>query len=180
MTHRRRFPIVLAALVAAGCGGSSTEDEGRDAGPDTKPETAPGDGQAGCNALGTWEVTYASADAGMCSPDPDTITVEADGDGGVVVNWAGRKRPSTCTYPDAGDDSTYESPASLSSDGCTLTAASHASWCMSGEDQCDRRDLTLEVAGDAASGTVTYSRCWCMGPGPSSPADYAATAVRVP
>jgi hypothetical protein len=165
--------------MALGCGGTSTEGEGSDAGQDAKPEAAPSDGPATCNALGTWEVSYASSDAGMCSPDPDTITVEADGDG-VVVTWAGRKRSSTCTYPDAGDDSTYENPASLSPDGCTLTAASYASWCMSGEDQCDRRDLTLGIAGDAAAGKVTYSRCWCMGPGPSSAVEYEATAVRVP
>ena len=175
MRRRRHVSIVIAAWIAAGCGGTSTEDEGREAGVDAKPD----DGHAACDALGTWEVTYASADAGMCSPDSDTITVEADGSGGVVVAWAGRKHASTCTYPDAGDDSTYENPASLSLDGCTLTAASRASWCTSGENQCDRRDLTLEIAGDGATGSLKYSRCWCMGPGPSAPADFAATAVRV-
>lgn len=174
MTNRGQRLVVLAAVITAGGGGSSTEDAGRDAGQDAMQES----GQDACDAMGTWQVSYASADAGMCSPDPDTITVEADGNGGIVVTWAGRKRPSTCTYPDAGDDSTYESPASLSADGCTLTAGSYASWCTSGESQCDRRDLTLEIAGDTATGTVTYARCWCMGPGASTPAEYEATAVR--
>jgi len=64
-------------------------------------------------------------------------------------------------------------------DGCTLTIDTDTSYCFSGEDQCEKRALTLELSGDEASGTLTYTKCGCPSFG-SPPITVKATATRLP
>jgi hypothetical protein len=108
----------------------------------------------------------------------DTLIVEASSEetSGVKATFVGAEPPmSSCGMPSA---PTYETSATLSEDGCTLTARAHSAWCQSGEDQCEERDLTLTIQGDSASGKLTYKRCWCSEDPSGTAHDYDAEAVR--
>lgn len=182
-THVRRSGYwvgwALSVFVGLGCGDTTAESSATGSSSSSSSASSSGGDAGPCDAFGTWDVTY-SGSPEMCSPASDTIIIEAASgeESGVKVTFVDGAPPaSSCGGP---DDSAYTMSATLSEDGCTLTASAHASWCQSGEDQCDDRDLTLTLQGDKASGKITYKRCWCGDSPSGTPHDFDADAVRKP
>jgi hypothetical protein len=176
---RLRQAIPGAVLVLSGC--SSGEET---------PTPPPGDGGADvdheldadaaaepapCEPYGTWTVSY-TADAGS-PPTTETLLVAPDPDaGGISVTFADRQPPvDTCSIPDAGNGATWSAAGTLDPATCTLTATYDASWCMSGEQQCDAFTLTLALAGSMGSGTAHEHGGWCMD---QHDRDFGATATK--
>lgn len=140
-----------------------------------RAEAAPGP----CDAFGRWKLTYAGSS--MCKPiGGDTIAVKDKGGGTVEVWFEGEEPGMDTCGPGPPTPGKLEAKASLSSDGCTLTATWNTSWCTSGEGQCEKRELKITIAGDAGAGTLDYGRCWCDGGPGGKTTTLTATAARLP
>jgi hypothetical protein len=109
----------------------------------------------------------------------DTMTITKDASGGLTVAFDGDDTMPMDMCGAMPNTGTYATSASASADGCALSLESHLAYCYSGENQCEDRVLTLEIGGDGATGTLTYTKCWCpQVDGP--PVTVKATATRVP
>lgn len=129
-----------------------------------------------CQPFGTWEVSYSGE--GTCKPKPDTLYLEDTGDG-TIIKFTNLNVPiSSCTAPDTPMPS-YLVDGALTGNRCSLNARIARTWCTSGENQCDTRELTLEFdEEDSATGVLKYTECWCDGDPSGKTVEYQATAVR--
>lgn len=128
-----------------------------------------------CEPFGTWEVSYSGE--GTCKPEPDTLYLEDTGNG-TIVKFTNLNVPiSSCTAPDT-PMPTYLVDGSLTGNRCSFNGRIARTWCMSGENQCDTRELSLEFDEDSATGTLKYTECWCDGAAGGKTVEYQAAAVR--
>lgn len=128
-----------------------------------------------CEPFGIWEVTYTGTST--CLPKPDTLSLEDSGDG-TVIKFTNLNVPiSSCTDPNT-PKPTYFVDGSLTGNRCSLSANIERTWCASGENQCDKRELTLEFDEDSATGTLIYTQCGCDGDPSGKPMELQASAVR--
>jgi len=108
-----------------------------------------------------------------------TVTPNAS-DVSISVSFEGdNTMPMDTCNPMPATPASYTATGSVSMDGCTLTIETDTSYCFSGEDQCAKRSLTLQISGNDATGSLTYTRCGCPTPG-SPPVTLEATAKRLP
>ncbi|TKC98844.1 hypothetical protein [Polyangium fumosum] len=171
----------LALFGAPACGGDGGDTGNGGAGASGGTGGTGGAGGGGtCSAAGKWEITYEKDMAG-CVPAGDLLTITPNAsDVSISVTFEGDDTmPMHTCNPMPPEPASYTATGSVSADGCTLTAESDTSYCFSGEDQCEKRELTLQFAGDDAMGTLVYSKCGCPTPG-SGPITVKATAKRVP
>jgi hypothetical protein len=112
-----------------------------------------------------------------CAPMTDTVTL-ALGDGGTVqVSFANDDTMPMDTCSDPPTPGAYSATGTVSEDGCSVTIKTSTSYCVSAEDQCESRDLTLTISGDGATGSLTHETCWC-GDFDPPPVTASATATR--
>jgi hypothetical protein len=114
-----------------------------------------------CDPLGVWSLSYATDYPGMCAqPAIGSVSIERGSDGIVRVAFG-----STAS-------------ATLTLDGCELSAVSLHDWTNPSENGTVFHSLTLSFAGDAAdtaSGQLTYSETGlCSGSGTTN-----ATATKL-
>ncbi len=170
------FVLLASAALAAGCGGDDTSDGAggtagtggaSGSGGTVADAAADAPAEAGaCEPVDHWALSYAVVEAGV-PPSSETVVVsQADG-GGYQLTWLDRTVPQDqCSpNPDGGSDAGSEPvtvPATFDAASCTLMAEWNASWCQSGEQQCDTFELTLTFSGATATGTADWSGGWCM------------------
>jgi hypothetical protein len=156
---------MIAWGTATGCGGD-----------DDPASTAAGGDDGPCVPWGTWELTYQRGPQ-SCAPLTDVLTVAEGAGGKVLITFEGDSTPlDECVDPPV--PGTYSATGAVSADGCTLEAHTSSSYCYSGEDQCEKRDLSLVLRGDSASGNLTYARCWCNDDPSGPPETVVASAKR--
>ncbi|MDI1449651.1 hypothetical protein [Polyangium sp. 6x1] len=176
--------LALFAIPACSDGGDNTGNGG--AGGSGGSGGSGGTGGSGggnpdaCSAAGQWQITY-EQDMNGCAPMGDLLTVTPNAsDASISVTFEGDDTaPMHSCNPEPPMPASYTATGSVSADGCTLTLKSDTSYCFSGEDQCEKREITLQLAGDDAMGTLVYSKCGCPTPG-AGPITVKATAKRVP
>lgn len=171
--RRAPFFVPLFALGLAGCGDDATDaspanDAGSDGGVDVATDAGP------CDPFGTWSVT--TLDAGADATERVSV---ARGDGGALaVAFVDRAPPtSSCGLPDGGPAATSSASGTFDAATCALVLEYHATYCYSGEDQCENAKLTLRVTNDAASGVASIASGACMD---LQSVDRDVTATRVP
>ena len=172
--------IMLSWIVVLGVAGCSSTDTGGSQGTTDAAHDSPADGgndavseaspEAGpCEPLGSWLLHYAG-DAGT-EPD-EKILVETSVDAGPGephLTFLDRvPEKDSCSYPgdggqqDASASANLQGSATLDGASCTLTGGYYQTWCMSGEDQCDKWTLTLTLTGTKGSGVADWKGGWCM------------------
>lgn len=122
-----------------------------------------------CIPDGDWLVSYDMTSSGQ-SFGSNTIRVNADGSAEVI----GEEVPDNSCPPMQTGPGDLTTSATLSDEGCTLTATISKSWCQSGEANCEDRRIELDFCNDGssttASGSLEACVCWIQG-SPSCGAD---------
>jgi hypothetical protein len=161
----------------AGAGGSAGTGNSAgttaDAASDAPVEAGP------CEPVDHWALTYAPLEAGPSQTAETVVISEADA-GGYELTWLDRTVPQDqCSpNPDGGSDAgsgPVTVSASFDAATCTLSATWNASWCQSGEQQCDTFDLSLTLSGATASGSAERAWGWCM---QKQHASYAVSGIK--
>lgn len=170
---------MAASLAAApGCGGDGGDGSGGSGGSGTNSSSASTGGGGPCVPWGTWEIKYMGGSEG-CAPMTDSLTVSPGAEAGMAQIAFASDDPmpmDTCTDPPTTGN--YFATCTVSADGCTLTIDTATAYCLSGEDQCESRDLILTISGETATGNLTYKKCWCGGNVDAMPVMATATATR--
>jgi hypothetical protein len=162
---RMQMTTCFAVLTVAGVWGCTkpstpAADSGAKRMPDSGADAGHLDaGRAGCKPYGIWLLDL--GEPVTCGPETNTIHVSPAEDTGndEIVFRAGGPEAGNCGA------APYQPTVAISSDGCTVTAESHASWCNFSEQQCKVFQLVLHVHGDEADVDGTFRRCWCGTPG---------------
>jgi len=163
------FLLVTLSLAAGpACSGGEGGSTNGNTGGGGSGAGGSGGGNAGpCVPFGTWKLTYEAPQTNTCLPSEDTVTVTKNTDGSISVSFEGDNTMpmDECSGPSP-TPGTYTTTGSVSADGCTLTLGSSTSYCFSGESQCEKRAITLQISGDDATGTLEHEVCFCPSPGP--------------
>lgn len=133
-----------------------------------------------CVPEGDWLVNYEPTSSGQ-SFDSNTIRIDDDGGAQVIGETVS---DNSCPPMQTGPGQLITS-ASLSNDGCTLTAEISKSWCQSGEANCEDRRIELDFctngSATVANGALEACVCWIQGSPFCSADDFVsvgATAVQ--